>query len=228
MSALPQTRSVPGPADLTAFYQRYRRLPPLGDAVAPWCYRGWLLPYVIRIHGQCSAVADRWGYHLRTLEAGHLLDEPIPQITFGPSDAKVFSLLQEWVRLISRDCGGWSDFRTLLDWLSWGLALSHEAPRLNDDVNEKLYRQGNLGPLLERPYDYLGEFVYPQGKRLEPDRVLPDAAQCGRVHGPNDDARCPPRWPRSAHFECVRPLRGIGADAPARQQLLAVPLRPGN
>jgi hypothetical protein len=26
------------------------------------------------------AVADRWGYHLRTLEAGRLLDEPIPQI----------------------------------------------------------------------------------------------------------------------------------------------------
>lgn len=159
MSALPQIRSVPGPADLTAFYHRNRRLPRLGDAVAPWCYRGWLLLYVILIHHQYSAVADRWGYHFRTLEAGHLLDEPIPQIAFGPSDAKVFSLLQEWVRLIGRDCGGWSDFRILLDWLSWGLALSHEAPRLNGDVNEQLYRQVNLGPLLECPYDHLGEFV---------------------------------------------------------------------
>jgi hypothetical protein len=147
------------PLDLTAFIQRERRLPRLGDTPPPWHYRGWLLPYVIQLHSLVPAVADRWGYHLRTLEAGKLLDEPIPPIAFGAPDNKVFSLLRDWSRLIGWDCGGWSDFRTLLDWLCWGLALSREQPRLSDEVNEKLYRQVNLEPLLEAPYDYLGAFV---------------------------------------------------------------------
>jgi hypothetical protein len=68
-------------------------------------------------------------------------------------------MLHEWARLIGRDCGGWSDLRTLLDWLSWGLGLTSEEPQLTEQVNEKLYRQVNIGPLLEQPWDYLGDFV---------------------------------------------------------------------
>ena len=37
-----------------------------------------------------------------------------PQIHFGPPSNRVFALLQEWARLVGRDGGGWSDFRTLL------------------------------------------------------------------------------------------------------------------
>jgi hypothetical protein len=145
--------------ELAAFVTAHGRLPRLGDERAPWTYRGWLLPYVIQLHALIPAVADRWGYHLRTLEAGKLLDEPVPQITFGPPDNKVFRLLHDWSRLIGYDCGGWSDFRTLVDWLCWGLARSNEQPRLSEPVSEKLYRQVNLVPLLERPFDYLGEHV---------------------------------------------------------------------
>lgn len=145
--------------DLRAFIDRKHRLPHLGDTPAPWNYRGWLLWYVIELHALVPAVADRWGYHLRTLEAGRLLDEPIPQIVFGPPDNKVFSLLHDWSKLIGYDCGGWTDFHTLLDWLCWSLAVSQEQPRLNDEVNEKLYRSVNLVPLLEKPYDYLGQHV---------------------------------------------------------------------
>jgi hypothetical protein len=145
--------------DLSAFVRRHGRLPQLGDEPAPWHYRGWLLPYVIQLHALCPAVGERWGYHLRTLDAGQLLDEPIPPITFGPPDDKVFSLLFEWSRRIGWDGGGWSDFRTLVDWLCWALALSGEEPRLSDAVNEKLYRQVNLVPLLDRPFDYLGQHV---------------------------------------------------------------------
>jgi hypothetical protein len=145
--------------ELAAFVTAHNRLPQLGDVPAPWHFRGWLLPYVIGLHARVPAVSDRWGYHLRTLEAGRLLDEPIPQIAFGLPDNKVFSLLHGWSRLVGRDCGGWSDFRTLVDWLCWGLALSSEEPRLSEEVNERLYRQVNLTALLERPYDYLGEHV---------------------------------------------------------------------
>ena len=146
-------------ADLVAFVNHHRRFPRLGDALAPWHYRGWLLAYVILLHESCPAVPDRWGYHLRTLEAGRLLDEPIPPIAFGTPDKRVASMLHEWSAIIGRDCGGWSDFRTLLDWLLWGLALSKEEPRLTEQVNEKLYRKVDVGPMLESPYDYLGDFV---------------------------------------------------------------------
>jgi hypothetical protein len=109
MSVLPLlSRADPraGP-DLDALFRRHRRLPRIGDVPAPWRYRGWQLAYVIGLHGLVPAVADRWGYHLRTLEAGKLLPEPIPQITFGPPENKVFYLLHDWSRLIGRDCGGW-------------------------------------------------------------------------------------------------------------------------
>jgi hypothetical protein len=147
------------PPDLTAFARREGRLPRLDDRPPPWLYRGWLLPYVIQLHALVPAVGDRWDYHLRTVAAGKLLDEPIPQVTFGPPDGKVYSLLRDWSRLVGRDCGGWSDFQTLLDWLSWGLALCKERPALSPQVDEKLYRQVNVAPLLARPYDYLGEHV---------------------------------------------------------------------
>jgi N-6 DNA Methylase len=155
-------RAPPPPGlfpDLAAFVAAHHRLPRLGDNLAPWHYRGWLLPYVIELHALVPAVADRWGYYLRTLEAGRLLAEPIPPIAFGPTDNRVFTLLHEWSRLVGRDCGCWSDFRTLLKWLCWGLALSDEQPRLADEVHEMLYRGVDLAPLLERPHDYLGEHV---------------------------------------------------------------------
>jgi hypothetical protein len=72
-------------------------------------------------------------------------------------------ILNALSKRLFRDCGGWSDFRTLLDWLSWALGLTGEEPQLSDQVNEKLYRQVDLGPLLEHPYDYLGDLVA-QGK----------------------------------------------------------------
>jgi hypothetical protein len=142
-----------------AFVREQGRLPRLGDAPPPWRYRGWLLPYVILAHGRYPAVADRWGYHLRTLEAGRLLDEPIPQVAFGPADGAVYARLRDWSRLVGRDGGGWADFRTLLDWLCWALALSSEEPRLSEEVNERLYRRVDLGPPLARPHDYLGAHV---------------------------------------------------------------------
>jgi hypothetical protein len=88
-----------------------------------------------------------------------LLDEPIPQVTFGSPDNRVFCLLHDWSKLIGWDSGGWSDFRALLDWLCWGLALACEPPRLADEVSEKLYRGVDLGPLLYAPHDYLGAHV---------------------------------------------------------------------
>jgi len=109
MSAPARAARLTGSVDLAAFVNRNRRLPRLGDVPASWSYRGWLLPDVIQLLGLVPAIADRWGYHLRTLEADKLLDEPIPQIAFGPPDTKVFTMLRDWSRLVGRDCGGWGE-----------------------------------------------------------------------------------------------------------------------
>ena len=44
-----------------------------------------------------------------------------------------------------------------------GPGVSNEGPKLSEQVNERLYRDMDVGPLLEHPYDYLGDFVA-QGK----------------------------------------------------------------
>jgi hypothetical protein len=140
------------------FLAEHGRLPRAGDTPPPWRYHGWLLLYVQGIHAQ-GHCGDRWGYYLRTLAAGKLLDEPIPQIEFGAPDPRVEGQLHEWARLVGQDLGGWSDFRVLLEWLAWGLGVSQEETKLADAVQERLYRAVNVGPLLAAPYDYLGRHV---------------------------------------------------------------------
>src|SRR5439155_8417222 len=89
------TSCTTGPPDMLDFLLRFKRLPQLSDDPPPWTYKGWLVPYLMFLHSVCPAVGNRWGYHLRTLDTGKLLDEPIPQITFGPADEKVFTLLHQ-------------------------------------------------------------------------------------------------------------------------------------
>jgi hypothetical protein len=55
LSVLPPAPSL----DLVAFVNRHNRFPRLGDSLAPWHYRGWLLAYVILIHERCASVASR-------------------------------------------------------------------------------------------------------------------------------------------------------------------------
>jgi N-6 DNA Methylase len=141
------------------FLQETGRLPQLGDDHPPWDYRGFLLPYIIGHHalGMCG---NRWAYQFSILGSGKLPDEPIPQVTFEPPNNKIYSDLHEWSKLIGYDCGGWSDFISLLEWLCFALGVDDNYQRdFSPEVNEKLYRGVNLVPLLESPYDYLGSYV---------------------------------------------------------------------
>lgn len=157
MSALPAPPPTP---DLIAFTTQTGRLPRLGDAVAPWRYRGWLLWYVIEIHARHPDVPDRWGYYFRTREAGRLLDEPIPQIRFldGP-DHEAMKQLDGAVSIIEHRYGSFESFRRLVDWLAFALAVSDEDRGMDHDTEEKLYRQFNVGPVVVAPYDHLGTML---------------------------------------------------------------------
>ena len=208
MSALRRTKNSVMPVDLNAFLYQHHRLPRLGDVPAPWKYRGWLLVYIIQLHALIPAVADRWDYHLRMLEAGKLLDEPIPQIVFGEPNNTIFDKLRDWSRLLGGDCGGWSDFHGLLDWLAWGLAVSVEEPHLTAAVNESLYRHVDVGLLLQRPYDYFGAYVAmnragawnPTGFYPTPHAIVECMVRIGMA-----DARSGGRDPRTftMHDPCV-------------------------
>jgi len=111
---------------------------------------------------------------VRTRVAGKLLDEPIPALQFeicGPREGH--KSLEDWLRLIDRLHSHWSPMDTLLDWFLWGFALSHEPPKVSDRLNEELYRAVNIGPLLLKPHDYLGEWIANQKGKWNPHAFFP-------------------------------------------------------
>ncbi len=67
---------------INRFVLEHGRMPFLSDPVPPWHYRGWLL-FQIQMADNHPGATGRWDHYLRTFEAGHLLDEPIPQVQFA-------------------------------------------------------------------------------------------------------------------------------------------------
>ncbi len=95
---------------------------------------------------------------MRTVEAGHLLDEPIPEIHFvscpGSNGRK---MIDKCLAFISHRESPWSASGRFVERLAWSLAVSREIPAFDDATEESLYRTFNLEPLLLEPIDYLGE-----------------------------------------------------------------------
>lgn len=182
--------------DINEFVLENGRIPMFGDAIPPWQYRGWLL-YHVQICDGHPSLPGRWGHYLRTLEAGQLLNEPIPRIEFTdcpPPDGK--RMLEKCLNLIERREYTWEGFNLFVEWLAWGLAVSRVRPRIEELTNEALYRAFNLEPLLLHPHDYLGE-------------ILSDR----RSNGWNPFAFFP--TPSSAVEMMVQMLLGGGGDEPA-------------
>lgn len=154
----PEVRQLKQHASL--FLLENGRLPRIGDEIPPWRYCGWLRPYVQMMHGQKpQLLGDRWGYYARTLQAGHLLDEPIPQAFFSSTHGPTLNTLEKWIGLIEQTGQSvWGGFSLFVDWLAWGLDVGPE-PKIDDNLNEKLYRTVDLWPWMQAPGDYLGELA---------------------------------------------------------------------
>lgn len=117
-------------------------------------YKGWLLPYLFEIDYMFSR---RWDYWARTLLAGKLLNEPIPQIKFldFPNQETMKNLRACMENYICHSVR----FEDFLEWLLWGFGEQKEQARISTEVNEHWYRTFNMGLLIQYPYDYLGDIL---------------------------------------------------------------------
>lgn len=154
-----RTAETPAELDVNQFVLEHRRMPFLSDPIPPWHYRGWLLLQV-QLADAHPRAPKRWGHYMRTFEAGYLLDEPIPQISFAAcADLAGVKMIQSCVGLLSHRGSPWTAFERFVAWLAWGLAVSKEMPEIEEPSAEALYRTFNFERLLLHPYDYLGEVL---------------------------------------------------------------------
>jgi hypothetical protein len=127
---------------------------------------GWLMPYLLKVD---AYTWGRWDYWFRTNQAGKLLDECIPQISFDNEGLNSSSgkHLQRCLDLVS-DYGSWKGwdswklFDYLMDWLLYGfghpghISLPQE---LSLGASMRLYQFFDLHWLMLYPYDYWGSIL---------------------------------------------------------------------
>ncbi len=145
---------------LHCFIAEHGRLPRLGDDPAPYTYQGWLLRYVALAHAVIPEMNDRWDYHQRQMQAGRLLDEPIPQISFLQApDPATYKALERWVTIAEQHGRLWDGLQRFIDWLAYGLGVADTPPQLDEAVQIRLYKEVQIHLFLQHPYDYFGDFI---------------------------------------------------------------------
>jgi hypothetical protein len=154
-----RTAEVLRDLDVNKFVLEHGRMPFLSDPVPPWHYRGWLLFQVQLADGHPGA-PGRWLHYMRTLEAGRLLDEPIPRINFDPMPSPAgLKMIEKCVELLSYRDSPWTAFEKFVAWLAWGLAVSKTMPQIEEATSEALYRTFNFESFVLHPHDYLGHYL---------------------------------------------------------------------
>jgi hypothetical protein len=155
----------PNDCEWVAFMKEHRRVPMITDEKKPWEYRGWLMYYraMCELHPD---VPKRWDYWARTVQAGVLLDEPIPEVIFDEAFvpkhggmSPELTMVDKWIELVHQKQGTWNSVSELMDWFLWGFGAADAPPKFSAELNEALYRQVNIGPLLLRPADYFGTWI---------------------------------------------------------------------
>jgi hypothetical protein len=151
-----------GNPNLGRFLLDAGRLPAVTDEVKPWSYRGWLIPY-IQLCEEHPGVSPRYGYVLRTVDAGRLLDEPIPQCEFVGEHAKEaqagMKMLTDAIKIIDARTGYSRSIDEFCRWLGFAVGVTTESSTLDTEVQEQLYRHWDISKWLLSPTDYLGEYM---------------------------------------------------------------------
>ena len=132
-----------GHPSLGRFLLEKGRLPFVEDEIKPWRYRGWLIPYIQLCEANPN-VSSRYDYVIRTLDAGHLLDEPLPQCNFvseGSVDAKAGTkMLADMVKIAEYRSGYARSIDLVCQRPGFALGVSQNPPEIADRDQEQLYR----------------------------------------------------------------------------------------
>ena len=157
--------------------QENRKRTERGDALVNWPKKpdpkitvddpghGWLLPVLLETESHCWG---RWDHWMRTMEAGHVLDEPIPQIDFcGAGNAHVGRMHEKSLDSIAHYGGwqGWDSWRLFdyyLDWLLYGFGDARQKT-LPDEPSEgafsRLWQVFCLEAMIAWPTDMFGDLM---------------------------------------------------------------------
>jgi hypothetical protein len=125
---------------------------------------GWLLPILLEVESRCWG---RWDHWTRTMEAGRILDEPIPPITFEPLSPLPRKMHEKSLDSISPSGGwqGWDSWRLFdyyLDWLLYAFGDSRQKespPEPAPGAVSRLYQVFCLEAMIAWPCDTFGELM---------------------------------------------------------------------
>lgn len=117
--------------------------------------RGWLLPFLFTYD---DLLWGRWSFWSDILQKGTIAGSgPIPQIEWTDPWAPAADATKKmFANCLNHHEANIDNFA---DWLLWGLAGSHEKPRISEKLNEHYYREFDLFLVMDNPTDYLSNVL---------------------------------------------------------------------
>jgi hypothetical protein len=163
-------------SDWMGFLAKHNRVPMIQDARKPWTYRGWLMHYRLAAEDLLSHLhPPRWDYWTRTMLAGKILDEPIPQLhvtDYANDRSAAYKNFDDCIHIIDNHTS--SPVFNLLCWLSFGLGIRKICEvQIEDRLAERLYRTFNLEWWLKEPHDYIGLWIAEHKGTWNPTAFFP-------------------------------------------------------
>jgi hypothetical protein len=128
--------------------------------------RGWMIPFLTAAD---MGMHRRWEHWFKIMMAGQLIDEPIPQLHYGPAFPRVRKMLDFSLDCVPRS-GSWLGMgreRTLeyfVDWILYGFGWSGmkelpKEPQGCEGASMRLYQTFGLDWLQLWPHDYFGDYL---------------------------------------------------------------------
>ena len=197
---------------------------PTDEQILEKTTRGWLQPYLVTIDQMFSR---RWDYWFRTVEAGEILDESIPQINWlSQGHPKSRKNLETCINQC-RDRFTEEAFDLFVEWMLFGFgdnSVQEFPAQIPPSLNAFWYKTFNLGLFLQHPYDLPGRICRRTLREwgTQPNCLFPDTDERLGDDGKDDLDRM------QQNILCLRPLSRFRPVIDGSQQLLSEPLRDGH
>ena len=114
---------------------------------------GWIFPFVVNTE---TVINQRYLAYANYQQG---VEYPIKQLQFTDKNDLAEKMIDGCVEYIARK--GYSQveaFHMFIDWLAWSLGIEENLDKkIDDDIQEYLYRNFIVSIMLMHPYDYLGD-----------------------------------------------------------------------